>query len=329
ACSPSFLETGPCEDVFEGPAIATCPVPGWERREYDLVLPADYDGTTAIPVVLALHGGGGNKEGAARVTCASGEPDDTSCLHQHAQANGYAVVFPDGTSGRLIRRVRTWNAGGGVDEWRCTSGRACEEDVDDIAYFEALLDDLEERVAVDVDRVYATGLSNGAAMSHRLACELSERIAAVAPVGGAMQLTVAAPCAPSRPVAVLQVHGTEDPCWTYQGGPSECPIGQLDLSLVGVERTLTEWAELLGCDPGPVEGDLPDPEEDGTRTTRMRWNGCSAEFEHLKIGGGGHAWPDGYAYLKERTIGVVPRDWGNEVIWAFLGQQRRQEPGAR
>lgn len=321
ACARPFLDVGPCQERFTGPGIAECEVPGWEDRAYDLVLPPDYDGESPVPLVLALHGGGGNKKAAERTTCSEGEVEDESCLHTHAQDNGYAVLFPNGTGFGLLPELRTWNAGGGDEEWRCASGKACERGIDDVSYIQDLLDDVESRAAIDTTRVYATGLSNGGAMSHRLACELSDRITAIAAVGGAMQFTTTGVCAPTRSVPVLHVHGTADPCWSYEQGAPDCPVGGGDLPHVGVQRTLDEWAALLGCDGGTVEEEIPDAAQDGTSTVRITWTGCEAPLEHLRVDGGGHAWPDGFAYMKERTIGPVPRDWGNELIWDFLGAQ--------
>jgi len=324
ACAePLFLPTGPCLDAFDGPAMATCELPGWADRGYDLVLPDDYDGDTPVPLVLAIHGGGGNKEAAERITCSEGTVDDDSCLFSQAQARGYAVVFPNGSSNRLVRKLRSWNAEGGEDGWRCTGGRACADQVDDIAYFRDLLDDVEGRVAVDPDRVFATGISNGGAMSHRLACELSDRVAAVAPVGGELQLVSTGTCAPEQPVAVLDIHGSEDPCWPYEGGVTDCPIGQKKDAFVGVPQTLAAWSEILGCQGLPTEDALPDTADDGTTTTRQRYPGCTADLVHLRIEGGGHTWPDGWQYMRERTVGRTPRDWGNEVIWDFFDNHGR------
>ncbi len=315
-----FLETGECLASFgAGANIATCSVPGWEGRDYDLVLPEAYEPDSKVPVVIAFHGGGGNRAGAAKTTCSTGKVSDRNCLHAHAQANGYAVVFPDGTSSKP-EKIRTWNAGGGVDNWRCTSGDACTQDVDDMAYLDALLEDLEGRVRVDQDRIHATGLSNGGAISHRFACERADRVASIVAIGGAMQLTTSHECAPSEPVAVMQVHGTADPAWRYEGGvPDTVITGQADKEHVSVERTMDEWAEILECsDEDPEVMNLADPETDGTSTTRHAWQGCQADLVHLEVTGGGHAWPDGWQYFNEKTIGPVVRDWGNELIWEFL-----------
>lgn len=323
-CAGGLLPTGPCLDHFDGPALATCEVPGWKGRPYDLVLPDSYDGQTPVPVVLALHGGGGNKAAAARSSCPGGSLDDPSCLHVHGRSHGTAVVYPSGVKS-AVGNFRSWNAGGGGPEWRCTGGRACEEGVDDVAYIAAVLDDLEGRVAVDVRRVSATGLSNGGAMSHRLACDLSDRIAAIAPVGGAMQLTTTGSCTPGRPVPVLQVHGTEDPCWRYDGGVPECPIGQEGKKHASVDRTLGEWAAINRCSGGVRTEALPDPVRDGMHTEHVVREGCAAPVELLRIVGGGHTWPNGLQYFGEERVGRTTRDWGSERLWLFLSQQALPE----
>lgn len=318
ACHLPFLDAAPCEDTFTAPGVSSCAVPGWDDRDYTLVLPDAYDGSAAVPVVLALHGGSGNRDGAARLTCADGTPDDPTCLHVQAAARGWAVVYPDGTPDRAGGERRYWNAGGGRDGWRCVGGNACEDGTDDVQYVRDLLDDLRGRVNVDATRVVVTGLSNGGAMSHRLACELSDRITAIAPFGGGLQLTTSGTCAPERPVAVLYTHGTEDPCWPYAGGAPDCPIGRSEGDFVSVERTLAGWSAVLGCAGTPTEDTLPDTVDDGTTTTRVAYAGCAAPLVHLKVVGGGHTWPQGYAYLGERVVGPVPQDWGNEVLWTFL-----------
>lgn len=191
ACAPVDAKPG---------AALTCTVPGFERRSYDIYLPTGYVPTQPVPVVLAIHGGGGHARAAARTSCPGGDIENPDCLHAIAAREGVAVVYPNGTGSRLVPSVRTWNAGGGADGWQCVSGRACKDGVDDVAYFRALLDDLSRWVAVDSRRVYATGLSNGGAMSHRLACQMAERVAAIAALGGANQYATTSVCTPPRRV---------------------------------------------------------------------------------------------------------------------------------
>jgi polyhydroxybutyrate depolymerase len=316
------LETGECQETFEGRATATCELDDWGERSYDLVLPDDYDSDVAVPLVVALHGGGGSSDAAAGTTCPNGNTDHEECLHNYGRERGFAVAYPNGTPSRLAKNVRTWNAGGGEDNWRCTSGRACEDGVDDIAYLNDLLDDIESRVNVDTDRVYFTGLSNGAAMSYAAACEMSDRVAAIVPVGGAMQWTTTNACEPDRPVPVMHIHGTEDPAWKYGGDASDAVDDQGDTEHVSVERTLAEWEAINGCGSEVRSEDLPNPNVvDGSKTTRMEWRPCDAPLVHMKIVGGGHTWPNGHQYFSRGRIGPTSRDWGNEVIWEFMSQQ--------
>lgn len=279
------------------------------------------DAEGPLPVVLVLHGGGGNAEGAAGVASPDGDPDHPDGMNALAESEGFAVVYAEGTPGKLLRKKRTWNAGGGTGDWQCVSGQACKDGVDDVAYFAALLDDLEGWLDVDTDRVYATGISNGGAMSYRLAHELPDRIAAIAPIGGADQLGVADGAVPASPVPVLHIHGTEDPCWPWEGGAEAC-LQEDGKDKAGVDDSLAIWAEANGCSAAdPVVESLPDAAEDGTISTIETWQGCAADLALWRIEGGGHTWPDGDQYLRERTIGRVERDVkGNTRIWAFFSK---------
>jgi polyhydroxybutyrate depolymerase len=309
SCGPADAQPG---------AAMTCALAGFDRRPYDVHLPGGYDPARPVPVVLAIHGGGGKASGAARTSCPGGDLDSPDCLHAMAGREGVAIVYPNGTSARLFRRVRTWNAGGGVGNWQCVSGRACKDGVDDIAYFKALLDDLARWVAVDPARVYATGLSNGGAMSHRLGCKMADRIAAIAPLGGANQFAATAVCAPSRPVPVLQIHGTADPCWRYEGGTAACAQRD-DKVKIAVDESMRIWAAIDGC--GPAGKPESFAREDGVETVRIRWTGCrdGTEIVLLRMDGGGHVWPGGWAYFREGIIGPAVNGWSaNRTILDFF-----------
>jgi polyhydroxybutyrate depolymerase len=317
------LQTEACEERFQEQATATCELDGWDDRPYALVLPDGYDPGQPVPLVVALHGGGGQSDAAIRTSCANGNTNHASCLHNLGRREGFAVAFPNGTPSKLLDGLRTWNAGGGVDQWRCTSGRACDKDVDDRQYIEDLLDDLEARVNVDTSRIYFTGLSNGAAMSYRVACQLSDRVAAIVPVGGAMQWTTNHTCEPSRPIPVMHIHGTADPCWKYEGGVPECIDDQADKEHVSVERTLGEWRDINGCSDRVFQEDVPDEAAlDGSQTVRVTYQECDVPLVHMLVDGGGHTWPDGHQYLSRSRIGPVSRDWGSEVIWDFMSRHQ-------
>ena len=284
-------------------------------KVFELVLPEDDGPEQAVPLVVAFHGGGGNRHAQVRSTCPTDDLDDPECLHNYAADHGFALLMPNGAGSPLVPSVRTWNAGGGDGTWECASGRACQQGVDDIAYVDALLDHVLERAHIDPSRIYATGLSNGGAMSHRLGCQMADRFAAIAPIAGGNQYATSAECEPSRAMPVMHIHGTDDPVWQYDSGDS--PSGH---RLVSAERTMTTWSEVNGCSGAPEETALEDTEDDGTRTFRYTHRNCDAPTVHLKIRGGGHTWPNGLQYFSERRIGPVPRDWGNERIWGFLKQ---------
>src|SRR5262249_45427921 len=160
-------------------------------------------------------------------------------------------------------------------------------------------DELERTYLVDAGRVYVTGISNGAMMACRLACELSEKIAAVAVVAGSMPRSIEPTCAPKRPVSVMLLAGTEDPVVPYAGG--EVRIGKRTRGMVlGAQATAEQWVQKDKCAGAPAEEELPnrDP-NDGSIVRVTRWMGCAegAGVELWKIQGGGHTWPGGWQYM--------------------------------
>ncbi len=158
------------------------------HRSYVVHVPPHYDPKHPLPVVLALHGAGTNGRMTAVLTG----------LDKKADEADFAVVYPNGTGAGGI--MLTWNSGGSR---RTGEGSAA----DDVGYIRKVLDDLQTCLAVDAKRVYATGLSNGAMMCYRLASEMSDRIAAIAPVAGTIAIDN---YHPKRPVPVIHFHGTVD-----------------------------------------------------------------------------------------------------------------------
>lgn len=297
---------------------------GGHRRDYTVHLPPQFDGKASLPVVMVLHGGGSNVDATIKMTR----------MNEVADRHGFIAVYPAGTGGGLFSsRFLTWNAG------RCC-GKAIEEQTDDVGFISTLIDRLAKDYHIDKRRVYATGISNGSQMSYRLSCDLSTKIAAIAPVGGQ---SVMPSCNPTRAVPVFHIHGTQDQCAKYTGG-SDCG-GCFDRSMqkVGVSLEEKTWA----CDP--VEQQI-------AQTARR--NGCSAQkhvslqrgrvvceaFEGCpanadvalcKVGGGGHTWPGGGEYRKpclknpngracgilNQTLGAVNTDINaSELMWEFFSQ---------
>jgi polyhydroxybutyrate depolymerase len=199
--------------------------------------------------------------------------------------------------------------------------------VDDVAFVSALLDELARAHRVDPDRVFATGISNGAMMSGRLACDLADRIAGVAMIAGTMPRSLQPSCAPKRPVSVMLLHGTEDPIVPYDGGEVKIRGLAARGMVVSAEATVSEWVRHDGCDPVSEERQIPDVNPSDGSTIRVQsWSRCKdgVTVELWRVQGGGHTWPGGWQYLNERFIGTTNRDIdGRDEIWRFFAAHPR------
>jgi polyhydroxybutyrate depolymerase len=193
--------------------------------------------------------------------------------------------------------------------------------VDDVGFVRAVLEDLGRVHRVDSGRVFATGMSNGAIFSHRLGCELSDRIAAIAPVAGTFPAPLRDSCRPGRPVSVFSIHGTDDPLVPYQGGhvKGRGEGGEV----LGAEDTLRLWAGLDHCPTMPMTGALPDAADDGTTTRTTTYAPCDAGSAAVlnTVDGGGHTWPGGRQYAPTLLVGKTSRDFdATEAMWEFFAR---------
>lgn len=239
-------------------------VSGWERS-YLVHVPEEFDAAAPAAVVLVFHGGGGNAHNAAEMTGYDAQ----------SEASGFLAVYPNGT-GRLRNMLLTWNAG------ECC-GYAQEEDIDDVAFVRALIEDLASLVPIDRHRIYATGMSNGAIMSYRLACELSDEIAAIAPVAATQNIES---CRPTRPMSVVHFHGTADEYAPYEGGTGEQSISRVDFA--PVRQTIEFWLTFNRCPTEPVT-------QQSRGIIHERYAPCDqgTAVELYTLIGGGHVWPGG------------------------------------
>jgi poly(3-hydroxybutyrate) depolymerase len=300
-----------------GSGFADCAVPGWPDRPYTAYRPSAHTLTNSTPVVLVLHGGTGNAQAGIDMSCPDGDRSNRACWHQVAERFGFVVVVPNGTRTTAGSPQRVWNAGGGSGGWQCVSGTSCLNNVDDMAYLRAVLDHTNRWMHVNQQAVFATGLSNGAALAHRMACEMADRVTAVAPVGGANQFETNASCLPSKAVGVLQIHGTADPCWTYSESSAAC-LSVLSGRKIGVEASTSSWAMRHRCQGAPTTRALLDQDGDGVRVDELTWSGCAAPVQLARIINGGHTYPDGRQYASAVSIGPTLREWGAERIWAWF-----------
>ena len=284
-------------------------IPGFDDRKVTVHIPAHPCGP--LPAVMALHGGGHNKEKMEQITCPGDDPDSppsdlfaSGCLNAVAADRGYVVLYPNGTERFL--EIRTFNAGGGADGYECVSGYACDQQVDDVAYFGAVLDELSSHPSVDMERVYVLGASNGAAMAHRLGCELADRFAGIGSGGAGNQFAATDTCSPSRALPILMIHGDADPIWPYLGGKGGL-LGQdnqvgLPMTVNVGPSTTAGWVDRNGCETGPTSTTLADSVSEDT------WTDCTdaADVSLITIAGGGHTWPGGWKQAD--NVGEVNRE---------------------
>ena len=263
------------------------------------VPPSDSESST-IPVVIYLHGGGGNAQSAY--------------LDGMAEASDlweFILVSPEGIGEIKFGELRgLWNGG----EW---DGGACCGDADDVGFIAAMLDDLSTRFHIDESRIYAVGISNGGLMTNRLACELSDRLAAVATVAPA---AIPSHCSPSVPISVMDIHGTGDRCNPFDG--SEPSLGfcrDVPYTRQSPEEVVGAWLEINKC-----SGQATIVYAKGEATC-VRYSECMtwAQVEFCTVEGMGHTWPSGFQYLPASLVGPVSYDLSFEQMWEFLRLYQR------
>ncbi|MDB5453062.1 MAG: hypothetical protein JWO33_1640 [Caulobacteraceae bacterium] len=270
------------------------------QRRYDLFDPHK---KKHPPLVIVLHGGGGNAANAAQMTGFSAVADK----------EGFIVAYPDGT-GRLAPRLLTWNAG------HCCA-YAMEEKVDDVAFISALIDELVKTRGVDPKRVYVTGMSNGGMMSHRLGIELPDKIAAIAPVVGAL---FGDEPAPRKPTPALILVGADDSTVRAHGGPlspAALVPGQparqsADRPVLPAMAAGDYWAKADGCG---APGTTHEAEMDVTVYPRCKGG---MEVRVVSVLRQGHAWPGGRKG-REEAAPPNPNVHASEMIWAFFKRHHR------
>ena len=211
-------------------------------------------------------------------------------LDRLADENGFIALYPEGID-------RSWNGGG-------CCGTASEDNVDEVGFVRQMLVDLENKVTVDPKRIYATGFGTGGTMAYRLACEMSDTFAAIAPVNGGLWYPS---CQPETPVSVLHLHGLDNTISPYAGGKSEVsvefpePVGGWDFP--SVEQGITTWVQLNGCTGTSTR-------EQQDKITYSTYESCQdgAAVQLVTIDGFGYGWPNS-AFTPSFTAKNIWRIW--------------------
>lgn len=199
-------------------------------RSYLLHVPPTYDPTRPAPVVLDFHGAGGS----------GADQRATSPYPAVTDPEGVVTVFPDGVNGPI---GNAWNV-----------GPCCVPGVDDLAFVDALIADLKERICVDPRRIYAVGVLTGGGMAHHLACQRPEVFAAVSPSAFDLLQETVDTCTPQVPVSIVAFRGTADTRVPYEGGSSNL-VPNMPVTFLGAQATFERWASIDGCTGEPSEAD--------------------------------------------------------------------------
>lgn len=267
-------------------------------RNYILYLPQGYedDVSRQFSLVIGLHGTGGSAQ----------QFDKDYKLTRKANEAQFIVVYPNGVASDGVAGIRTWNAG------RCCD-YAEEHDIDDVDFIRMLIDELVGTYRINPRRVYVTGMSNGAMLTYRLACELSDKIAAVAPVSGTMMVTE--PCILQRPVPVLHIHSIQDKKVPYVGGE-----GLANYYFTPVDSTLAVMSNQNNCQE---EAEII---VNDSRYRLTQWTACEQAVKIVcyLTQDGGHAWPGGNKSWKgaDKPSTVINAD---DLIWDFFQQYELPE----
>lgn len=274
-------------------------------RSYLLFRPGSADGAAdkaraPLPLVLAFHGSG-----------VDGRQMANFCgLHELAATERFVVVYPNGTG--HTSHTLSWNAG------NCC-GLAMLRGTDDVGFVRRIIDDVSQQMPIDAARIYAAGFSNGAMMAYRVALELSDIVAAIAPVSGPMGFEEAHP---ARPVPVLHFHGTVDEFAPYEGGVGKRSVSRCNFR--SAEQSVAAWVTANGCAATPTVVKLPTAVDDGTEIVRRHYaeGREGSEVIFYTIEGGGHTWPG-----RSTPFSILGRSTknlnANELIWQFFQRHRR------
>lgn len=270
-----------------------------QGRKVLVHLPTGYDAARPAPLVLAFHGGGGHAAYMA--------DDEKYGLQKKADAAGFVVAFPNGYSKLPGGKFATWNAGG-------CCGDARDRKVGDVGFAREVVTAIKGRYSIDSARVFATGMSNGGMLSHRLACEAADVFRAVASVAGT---DATASCTPSKPVSVLHIHARDDTHVLFNGGAGADAFRDESkvMNFVSVPETVSRWVQRNRC-TAPAQRTLDKP-----GASCETYSGCAGgvSVQVCVTETGGHAWPGADSVRRGKPAASKALD-ANDVIWRFFEQ---------
>lgn len=280
-----FVVTGFFCAAQSGTTVSDSIYSGGMYRKFRVYVPAIYNGTSPVPLVFNFHG------------------LSSSALQQQLYGNfmpiadtaNFIIVHPDGS---YLFGNQFWNTG-------------IVPSPNDVAFTNDLINYLQGEYSIDGSRIYSCGMSNGGIMSYYLACNLPNRITAIASVTGCMFNLWQPSCNPPRAIPVMEIHGTADEIVPY--------IGSMDFA--HTDTTVKKWQRHNNCNPVPTTFSVPNINAgDNSTVVNYRYTGGTdgSSVELYKVTGGSHSWPGAYAIIPNTN-----QDFNASVeIWRFFRQYR-------
>jgi len=262
------------------------------NRVYFYYTPSDYSPSQSLPLLIVLHG----------LTQTGGGVMDITSFNAIAEQEKFIVVYPSGLN-------NAWNANMNVSV----------STADDKGFLEALIGHFQQNFNTNPSKQYLCGFSNGAFMSHKMACESDLCFAGIATISGTMSDSIYANCNPSKATSVLHIHGTADAVVPYNGGAA---------TGASVDQTIEKWRSFLGCSTNPTTSDFQNTNLfDLSTAQRITYSNCGEQtLEHIKVIGGGHQWPGISTW--NGGVGTINMDfYSPEIIWDFLAPKTCQSLG--
>lgn len=271
---------------------------GDQTRYYKLHVPKKYSVKLPAPLLVVLHGGGGD------MSIQSNE----EFYHQisKSESEGFIALFPNGYSQFKSGKLATWNAG------KCC-GKARDLKIDDVTFIKAAIEKTKSQLAIDEKRIFATGMSNGGMMAYRLACELPEMFRAIAAVAGTDNTES---CVASKPISILHIHAKNDDHVLFDGGAGKNAFRDRSqiTNFVSVPSTIEKWRGLNKCEVKPKRF----VEKKGAYCERFEECKASSRVQLCVTEEGGHSWPGGKK--PSRFAGGKPSKAiiANDIMWDFF-----------
>jgi polyhydroxybutyrate depolymerase len=271
------------------------------QRNYIIHLPPSFSVLQKLPILFALHGGGGTAKGAV----------DAYNLEPLADKNNFIIVYPDAVN-------KAWNIPG-----MASRVKRLDTTVNDLHFMNTLLDTMIVNYKADSAKVFCTGISRGAMFSYYLADAMNARITAIAAICGGISQTQSKAYTLKNPLPVLIINGTADPLVKYTGGYgtlNKRNKGDEDADMLPAEDLVQKIVLLDHCNTAPQTISLPDTDaNDGCTETEYIYDGNNVKVDFIKIENGGHTWPGGSQYMPKFLIGRLCRDFSaSQKVFDFF-----------